>query len=477
MEWAKLKQITDDQKIVLKTLAESVARPSVKFLEVGNWLGDSTLTLAEVAQANMGTLYCVDWWKGNIGTDLEAIASQEDIFSLFWQRVCQEGFEDIVVPIRSSSDAAAEILKDQAFDLVFIDGDHRYEQTLKDIRNYAAFIKPDGGILCGHDCEGYVSDFDEEFLINGKDKDCHETVHCGVVLAVAATFRNYSINHSIWSIISHPGERTWDSTDFNFPNLDNHRQTPPPLLGTSENYNVFRYGKQVYAVPKDMDGYDVTNKNQPQMPSVIIGNTLDTVEDLINDRIWVVKDSPTLLSAYRGFNLVQYKDKIYALHESIGPLDLTQTTELEIKEFKKTGKCFVKKTLEELKEKINSSIPILVEQNYRKFNVVFYRGKYIAVAQDLGKIKDWEQFDFKKYQEAFKCFVADSQSEVLRLVDQRALQILEEEVKEKKADFQKSLEEIKGRDSRIAALEKEIAEKGATPSPPDKKVKTSIQNN
>ncbi len=477
MEWAKLKQITDEQKIVLKTMAESVARPSVKFLEVGNWLGESTLVLAEVAKANMGTLYCVDWWKGNIGTDLEDIASKEDIFSLFWQRVCQEGFEEVVVPIRGSSDAAAEVLRDQAFELVFIDGDHRYEQTLRDVKNYASFVKPDGGILCGHDCEGYISDFDEGFLNNGKDKDCHETVHCGVVLAVGSTFKNYAINHSIWSLMSHPGDRTWNSTDIKFPNLDNKRQTTPPLLGTSENYNIFRYGKQVYAVPKDMSEYEVTAEDPPQSSSVIIGNTLDKLEDLINDRIWVVKDSPTLLSFYRGFNLVQYKDQIYALHESIGPLDLTQTTELEIKEFKKSGKCFVKKTLEELKAKINSSIPILVKENYRKFNVVFYRGNYIAVAQDLGKIKDWVKFDFKKYQEASKCFVADSQSEVLRLVDQQALQTLEDEVKEKKANLQKSLEEIKSRDARIAALEKEISEKGVTPGPPKKKTKASIQNN
>ena len=477
MEWAKLKQITDEQKTVLKALAESVARPSAKYLEVGNWLGDSTLTLAEVAKAHLGTLYCVDWWKGNVGTDLEDIASHEDIFSLFWQRICEAGYEDVVVPIRGSSDAAAEILKDQAFDLVFIDGDHRFEQTTKDIRNYAPFIKADGGILCGHDCEGYISDFDERFLIEGKDKDCHETVHCGVVLAVGATFADYAINHSIWSLMSHPGERTWLPTEVDCKGLGNIRQTPPPLLGTSESYNVFRYGKKVYAVPKDMEAYDVTDENQPPSPVVFTASTLDKLEDLINDRIWVVKDSPTLLSAYRGFNLVQYKDKIYALHESIGPLDLTQTTELEIKEFKKSGKCFVKKTLEELKDKINSSIPILVEQNYRKFNVVFYRGQYIAVAQDVGKIKDWTEFDLKKYQEASKCFVADSQSEVLRLVDQQALKILEEEVRDRRADLQKSVEEIKIRDSRIMALEEEIAKKNKASRTPKKKTKASIQNN
>ena len=38
MKWPKLRQITDDQKIVLKALTESAAKPSMKILEVGNWL-------------------------------------------------------------------------------------------------------------------------------------------------------------------------------------------------------------------------------------------------------------------------------------------------------------------------------------------------------------------------------------------------------------------------------------------------------
>ena len=150
MEWVNPRQITDEQKVVLKTLAESVGKPSLKFLEVGNWLGESTLVLAEVAKKHFGKLYCVDWWKGNVGTELETIASKEDIFTLFWQRICQEGFEDVVVTIRGSSDAAAEILRDQTFDLIFIDGDHRYQAVCLDLKFYEPKLAP-WGILLGHD--------------------------------------------------------------------------------------------------------------------------------------------------------------------------------------------------------------------------------------------------------------------------------------------------------------------------------------
>ena len=459
MEWVNQRQITDEQKVILKTLAESAGKPSLKFLEVGNWLGESTLVLAEVAKKHFGKLYCVDWWKGNVGTELETIASKEDIFTLFWQRICKEGFEDVVVPIRGSSDAAADILKDQVFDLVFIDGDHRYEQTLRDVKNYASFVKSDGGILCGHDCEGYISDFDEDFLNRGKDVDCHETVHCGVVLAVGSVFKDYSIDHSIWSLIGDPKKRTWHPTNLNFPNLGKVKQGPPPLLGASDNFKIFRYGKRVFAVPKDIGDFDVTREDPPAPSTVITGNTLDELEKLICERIWVSKESPMLLSTYRKFNLVKYKDSIYALHESIGPIDLTLTPEQEIKQYKNSGKCFLEKSLEALKKEIDSSIPILVEENYRKFNIVFYRGKYIAVAQDLGKIKDWTTFDVKKNQEASKCFVGESHVDVLRLVDQMSLQVLEKEIKKARAEIISSQEEIKNKTSRIEALERKISKK------------------
>jgi len=458
MKWPKLRQITDDQKIVLKALTESVAKPSMKILEVGNWLGDSTLVLAEVARRNNGTLYCIDWWKGNIGTDLETIASREDIFSLFWRRICNAGFEEIAVPIRASSDIAAGILKEQIFDLVFIDGDHRYDQTLKDVQNYSSLVKPEGGILCGHDCEGYLSDFDPEFLNQGKDKDCHETVHCGVVLVVGSAFDKYSINHSIWSVIRGPGQGAWEPTDLKFPDLEDQKQAPPPILGTSDNYKIFRYGKRIFAVPKTIEDFNVTDEDRPFPASVLTGSHLGEAEQLIGERIWVPEDSPILLRSYKKFNLVRYKEIIYALHESIGPVDLTQTTAEEIRQFEESGQCLLGEAVKQVKGKIDSSIPILVEEGYRKFNIVFYRGKYFAVAQGLGKIKDWAHFDFKKYQEASTCFIGDSHISVLRLVDQLNLQKLEEEKERTKSEFRKLQEEIQGKESRITALENKIEE-------------------
>lgn len=51
----------------------------------------------------------------------------------------------------TSSEAALEMRLDNAmFDCVFIDGDHRYEQVVRDIDAWRTFV-PNGGWLMGHD--------------------------------------------------------------------------------------------------------------------------------------------------------------------------------------------------------------------------------------------------------------------------------------------------------------------------------------
>jgi predicted O-methyltransferase YrrM len=52
--------------------------------------------------------------------------------------------------VRKSSDEAVSDFVDGAYDFIFIDGLHTYEQVLTDCRNYYSKIKS-GGIFAGHD--------------------------------------------------------------------------------------------------------------------------------------------------------------------------------------------------------------------------------------------------------------------------------------------------------------------------------------
>lgn len=52
--------------------------------------------------------------------------------------------------MRMTSDEAFELLKDQMFDFVFIDGLHTYEQLKRDMENYSRIIRK-GGVISMHD--------------------------------------------------------------------------------------------------------------------------------------------------------------------------------------------------------------------------------------------------------------------------------------------------------------------------------------
>ena len=411
-------QITDEQKIILRTFAESVAREGVQFLEIGTWLGESALVLGKVAQKHKGTLVCVDWWKGNPGTGLEIIASQNDIFSEFWKRVCNEGLEDTIIPIRARSEEALKHLKPNSYHLIFIDGDHRYQQTLLDINNCKDLVSKNGGILCGHDCEGYRSDFDEDFLEEGKDIDYHQTVHCGVVLAVSSSFNDFSINHSIWSALFKKESREWKPTNFKFPNISPAKQTSPPIFASSQNYNVFRYQKKVYAVSNSLVNFNITGAGNT-IPSNVF--TKDSYEELVRsipEIFNLIENHPILLNSYRKYNLVNFNNKVYALHQTLGNFDLQKLAESELKEHLKTNKIIIAEAEGGARRQIAYCTPFMVLADYRKYNIVRYKNRFYGIPQKLGPIENWKQFTSQFTSKPEGCFVGDSIGEVSDLIDQ-----------------------------------------------------------
>ncbi len=327
-----------EQEAILSGLAGATARPGGKFLEVGSWCGHSTVILGKVAQECGGHLFCVDWWKGNVDTELAAIARSEDIFSLFWDRICHAGLEDVVVPLRGRSEIVAQILKPASFRLVFIDGDHRRASTIQDIQDYAPLVDRDGGILCGHDCEGRIADYDLAFLEAGQDVDYHESVHCGVIWAVGTAFADYSINHSIWSVRALGEAADWGPTNLTFPGVPDRRQAVPPPIAATPGHNLLRYGRRVYVVPHTLSTFDVTDEAQRNLPEVRSAATLEEARELVKDDV-----GPPILveESYLGFNIVAYAGRFYSVARKLGPVDLTQLTPEQIAEWERRSRLFV----------------------------------------------------------------------------------------------------------------------------------------
>ncbi len=412
---------SEEQKTILCTLAESVSRPGCHFLEVGSWCGDSTVLIGRIAKNDNGKLFCVDWWKGNPGTDLFGIAAKEDIFSFFWDRICREGLDEVVVPIRTRSDVAAQILKNDLFDLIFLDGDHGYDGALTDIRNYAPLVRR-GGILCGHDCEGRISDYEKGFLETGKNMDYYETVHCGVVLAVGTIFNDSSINHNIWSVRACVQGNDWEPTNLVFPGIEDRRQgPPPPPIGFTKNYELLRYGRLVYAFPRSLGHFDITNEENRKHPEIIVSETMPGIEKLIGEKVF---SAPVLLESYKRYNLVQHDNLIYALSQDLGQMDLIRIDECELSEYRQSGKCAIGGSLDEAKDLVDQLVSEdlieLVEEGHKGFNIVLYRGKYYAISQSLGPVDftRLEEQKLREYQENGKCFIGNSLYEAKHLVDQ-----------------------------------------------------------
>jgi len=83
-------------------------------------------------------------WDGNVLTPDE----RNWTYQFFISKTAE--YKDRIIHHRMLSDDVASFLPEAAFDFIFIDGLHIYEQVLKDCQNYYPKIKS-GGVFSGHD--------------------------------------------------------------------------------------------------------------------------------------------------------------------------------------------------------------------------------------------------------------------------------------------------------------------------------------
>lgn len=121
------------------------AQKSSSVLEIGSWKGRSTHAILSGCK---GRVVAVDHFRGSEGEDYahaEAKAEDLPVYKEFMRNVGH--FTNLTV-MKVSSKEAKEVLKDQNFDMIFIDGEHTYEGVKEDIALWKDNAKV---ILCGHD--------------------------------------------------------------------------------------------------------------------------------------------------------------------------------------------------------------------------------------------------------------------------------------------------------------------------------------
>lgn len=171
---------------VLRSLLEKIKNPEPHILEIGCWTGQSTNVICKfLKEKTGGSLTVIDTFEGVVDTPLDPLAKQHNIIEIFMDNMMLEN--NIPWPLqrvlKKRSQDVASFFDDETFDLIFIDGDHRYEMVKQDILLYLPKMKR-GGIICGHD---YDSSYFDEGLVN---YDFKEGKHHGVIKAVQEIFHS-----------------------------------------------------------------------------------------------------------------------------------------------------------------------------------------------------------------------------------------------------------------------------------------------
>ena len=145
-----LKSDLRSAEVVKRT--SGIDMPSV--VEIGVYRGDMSRRL--LYHPNL-ILTMVDPWGDYISEtykqtdDPMAFHTKEE-----WENVKEKALQavkwakDRVRVYQGTSDGAAEHFRDELFDVVFIDGEHSYEQTKKDIESWFDLVAPEG-YIGGHD--------------------------------------------------------------------------------------------------------------------------------------------------------------------------------------------------------------------------------------------------------------------------------------------------------------------------------------
>lgn len=126
-------------------LANKAARYQY-IVEFGSFHGRSTRALADNCS---GRIWAVDPWNGDYpkqnGETFEKVNTY--VFPQFCENLKEHIKSGRLIPVRGFS---YSFKLPYQVDMVFIDGDHRYETVLKDIDKAMELVKTDG-MVCGHD--------------------------------------------------------------------------------------------------------------------------------------------------------------------------------------------------------------------------------------------------------------------------------------------------------------------------------------
>lgn len=216
---------------LVRVACSSRGNNEIRILEIGSWAGGSAISWAEAIKKynnSNGTVICIDPWApfyDPATIDLDNDPFYEEMFNhsksgevlkLFIHNISAAGYSDIICPFRGSSDRLLPLLSKESFDIVFIDGDHRYAPAFRDIFNSVPLLKT-GGYLCGDDLDLQFHQIDTKNALTYSTKDfimdpkTQTYFHPGVSLAVGKLIGTVSVYEGFWLVQKDIDQ--WDLVD------------------------------------------------------------------------------------------------------------------------------------------------------------------------------------------------------------------------------------------------------------------------
>jgi SAM-dependent methyltransferase len=200
-----------------------IDRPSVSILEVGSWIGASTLLWAEAVKryaSDAGraesSIECVDSWLPILSSEeldkphyarFAAVGRSGLAYKLYRHNAALET-ERYGVPISHRKGRSDELLceiESESKDIAFIDAGHYHDDVAHDVEEAKRIVKV-GGYICGDDYNLRYDDIDVAAAWENRNRDVAVDpatgghFHPGVTLAVGTAFENVSAANGFWIV-------------------------------------------------------------------------------------------------------------------------------------------------------------------------------------------------------------------------------------------------------------------------------------
>lgn len=224
----------------MSALARKAFKSSIRALEIGVWYGGGSTNIWLENFMPGSDIVLLDAWRpyassADVARDefgaanwdyakMDSLSSEAFMSAFLNVRRFENDADDKNVSlIRGKSSAILPMFRDDSFDFIYIDADHKYDSVKADIVNAKRLVNKKYGIICGDDLEKFPTEELLELARKYKDRDYIKgeyRYHPGVCLAVSEEFESVNMSDGFWWVVCRNGEFLSDDLSLEYLQAD-----------------------------------------------------------------------------------------------------------------------------------------------------------------------------------------------------------------------------------------------------------------